>query len=165
MSNKKYLNVTLDLPYIGVINGEWAPSEIEKMASWELYVILITHTSFLKSRPEDILIRESVMGLRSIFICLQVILIKYGLSIHKPKEKKQLSFGYIIILILNHALRPFVEKWFSVLLIHANNNPEAVFDYKTHKIICELNDLHKILNDLIYLLAKIVKIPSVLTFF
>ncbi len=131
-----------------------------------MYILLITHISFLKAISEDIVIRKSVFVLRSIFISLQLILVKYGISLHKPKGKN-LSFGYILILILNHSLRPFVEKRYSVLLKNEQYTENSVdnFDWPIAEISKELKDIREILTDLINLLAKAVDIKSVIYYF
>ena len=161
MPNQKLINVTLNLPYIGEINGEWEPSEIEKEASWEMYISLITHTSFLKTMHEDVLILNSISAVHSIFISINTILIKYGLSIHQPKGKNQLTFGYIAILILNHALRPFVEKWRYILLKHEKNSVDN-FDCKIPKIKNDLKNMTETINEFTSLLSKVVYVPSVI---
>ena len=167
MPDQKLINVSLNLPYIGEINGVWNPSEIEKEASWEMYILLITNISFLKTISDDALIRESVIVLRTIFISLNVILIKYGLSIHKPKGKSQLTFGYITILILNHVLRPIVEKWCNVFLKYDQDIENSVdnIDCSIPKIVKDLKDIREVLNDFINLLAKAANIPSVIYYF
>ncbi len=166
---KKIINVTLNLPYLGEINGEWVPCEVEKEASWEIYILLISNMSFLKIKYEDDFIKKSASNLRFISTSLNEILNKYGISIYKSKiGKKQLSLGYIIVLIINHVIRPIVEKWYSILLRYeiniefSNNN----FDCTTNKkIINDLNNMIEIFNDLTTILAKAIDIPSVMYHF
>ena len=42
------VKVSLNLPYIGGVEGTWKPDESERNAAWEMYVELITRISVVE---------------------------------------------------------------------------------------------------------------------
>jgi len=61
------VNVKLQLPYIGGIEGNWQPDERERDAAWEMYVELITRLAVVELRPGEGLLREALTSLYALF--------------------------------------------------------------------------------------------------
>ena len=113
MSKLKSYTVSIDTKIIKV-SGTWEPDKNEKKAAWEMYVELVTRISTVELKPEEGFLREALNSLYSIFQTTREILRKYGPSVAKPK--KELSFGYLAVSILNKVLRPTLSFWHPILL-------------------------------------------------
>ena len=92
------VKVSLQLPYIGGIEGTWQPDESEQNAAWELYIELITRISIAELQPNEGLLREALTSLYTLFDTTRKIMRTYGPSIACPKEDSDFSLGTLLSL-------------------------------------------------------------------
>jgi hypothetical protein len=100
---------------IAELSGEWEPNEKERSAAWELYVELITRISVVPLGDGDILLRDALTSLYSVFDTTRDVLRKYGPDIAEPKTDGQLNFAYLAVTILNTGIRPLLARWHPAL--------------------------------------------------
>jgi hypothetical protein len=169
MPKLKSVKVSLNLPYIGGIEGTWEPDESERKAAWEMYVELVTRIAVQELGPEEGLLREALSSLYSLFDTTRKILREYGPSIARPKEQATLSFGYLAVAILNSVLRPVLAKWHPLLLDYENTRPPAVSALEHERrwaqyadLRQELNQVRGVLTDYANLLAEVAGVPSLI---
>jgi len=169
MTKFKSVKVSLNLPYIGGIEGTWEPDESERQAAWEMYIELITRISVTELRPDEGLLREALSSLYTLFNTTRGILRKYGPIIAQPKGKDKLSFGYLAVAILNTVLRPTLAKWHPLLLDYENTRSETVSPFehekrwdKSDELRQALNDIRKWLTEYADILAEVAGVPSLI---
>ena len=163
------VKVSLNLPYIGGLEGTWEPDESEQDAAWEMYVELITRISVAELKPDEGLLREALSSLHTLFGTTRAILRKYGPSIAQPKGEGDLSFGYLAVAILNAVLRPVLAKWHPLLLDYestgsASGSPldhEREWD-KQDELRQVLNDVRTNLVEYTNLLAEVAEVPPLI---
>lgn len=109
----KLVNVKIDvrIPSIGGIEGTWEPDESEIRAAWELYVEMVTRTPLGSVSRDKGSARETLTSMYSLFDTTRDILKKHGPSVARPKNGRELSFGYLAVSMLNLTLRPFLTEW------------------------------------------------------
>ncbi len=162
----KGVKVSLNLPYIGSIEGNWEPNDDERKAAWEMYVELITRISVAELKPNEGLLREALTSLYSLFGTTRSILRKYGPVLAKANKDVKISFGYLAVAILNTVLRPVLAKWHPILLDYENKREPNISTLK-HENIWELNEelrneINNVRKQLIKyadLLAKVANVP------
>ncbi len=98
------------------IEGIWLPTENERNAAWDMYVELITRIPVAYIRPGERTLRLEMSSLYKLFDITREILRKYGPSVARPRCEGQLSFGYLAVRVLDMILRPFMVKWYPLLL-------------------------------------------------
>ena len=133
MKGPKKINVSLFLPYIFELSGEWEPDEKEREAAWEMYVELVTRISVVELYPNEGLLREALTSLYSLYNTTRDILRKYGPEIATPNNDGELSFGYISVAVLNTVLRPVLAKWHPLLLDYEDKRPGSVSQFEHEK--------------------------------
>jgi hypothetical protein len=141
------VKVSLNLPYIGGVEGTWEPDESERKAAWEMYVELITRISVVELKPDEGLLREALSSLYTLFDTTRAILRKYGPSIAQPKGKDNLSFGYLAVAILNVVLRPVLAKWHPLLLDYESTKSGSVSQIEHERRWDKHDELRQVLND------------------
>jgi len=163
------VEVSLSIP--GFVTVTWTPNRAERKAAWELYVELITRVSVEEMRTGEGILRESLISLHSIFDSTRVILKKYGTVIAKPKKNKnEVSFGFLSIVILNRVLRPYLTKWHPILEEYESRRTENT-SIKEHEDKWELNsqmrtemgEVRKVLVEYSNCLARIAKVTPLTT--
>jgi hypothetical protein len=100
---------------IAELSGEWEPNDVERSAAWELYVELITRVSVVPLGEGEVLLREALTSLYSIFHTTRDVLRKYGPDIAEPKPDGQLNFAFLAVTILNAGIRPLLARWHPAL--------------------------------------------------
>jgi len=170
MAKLTSVKVSLNLPYIGGIEGTWEPDESERNAAWEMYVELITRISVAELKPEEGLLREAISSLYTLFDSTRKILRGYGPSIAKPKGKDNLSFGYLAVAILNAVLRPVLAKWHPLLLDYETTKENLVSPLEHEKRWDKYEELRQVLNDTrgvltqyANLLAQVADVPPLIS--
>jgi hypothetical protein len=161
--------VSLNLPYIGGIEGSWQPDNNEKEAAWEMYVELITRIAIVELQPNEGSLREALSSLYSIFDSTRKILREHGPGVAQPKGEGKLSFGYLAVAILNTVLRPLLAKWHPLLRDYEHSRPENI-SVITHErawqfygeLRDELAKSRRPLTDYANLLADVAGIPSLI---
>ena len=162
----KSVKVSLNVPYIGGIEGTWEPDESERKAAWEMYIELVTRISVEELRPEEGLLREALSSLYTLFDTTRKILREYGPSIAQPKGEAGLSFGYLAVTILNTVLRPVLAKWHPLLLDYESTKASAVSPLeherrwdKYDELRQELGQVRGVLTAYADLLAEVAGVP------
>ena len=117
----KATKLTVGLPFnLGQL--EFEPDETQQRAAWELYVELTTRIAVQPLGPDEGLIREALSSLYNIFGATREILREAGPSVAQGPN----SFGPVAIEVLNKGLRPFLTKWYPLLLAYEQKRPEDV---------------------------------------
>ena len=111
MPNLVNVKIDVRIPGIGGIEGTWEPDESEIRAAWELYVEMVTRTPLGSVSIDEGYARETLTSIYSLFDTTRGILKKHGPSVARPKNHRELSFGYLAVSMLNLALRPFLTEW------------------------------------------------------
>jgi hypothetical protein len=161
--------VSLNLPYIGGVEGTWEPDDSERKAAWEMYVELVTRIAVAKLGPDDGLLREALNSMYSLFETTRNILRKYGPGIAQPKEAGELSFGYLAVAVLNTVLRPLLSKWHPLLKDYEDMRPGNISSvayeqaWENHNALRkEIDDARLVLTEYANLLGKAAGVPSLL---
>jgi len=170
MAKLSSVKVNIRLPCIGGIEGTWKPNENERKAAWEMYVELVTRISVAELKPDEGLLREALSSLHTLFDTTRNILRKYGPSIAQSKGKGKVSFGYLAVAILNAVLRPVLAKWHPLLLDYESSRKKLISPLEREKQWDKYEELRHVLNDVrsvlieyANLLAKVAKVPSLIT--
>jgi len=152
------------------IEGEWVPDKEEQMASWEMYVELITRISVAELKEDEGLLREALSSLYTLFQTTREILRKHGPAVAQPKDKSDYSFGYLAVAILNRELRPVLAKWHPLLLDYENTKPEGVSQLyhertwnRAQELRGILNETRLVLIEYANLLAEAAKVTPLIT--
>ncbi len=161
--------VSLKLPYLGGIEGNWEPDDSELKAAWEMYIELVTRAATAKVEPEEGLLRETLNSMYSLFDTTRNILRKYGPGIAQPKNDGQLSFGYLAVAVLNTVLRPLLSKWHPLLKDYEDLKPSNISSrayeraWEHHDTLRkEIDNARFTLIDYANLLAQVAGVPSLL---
>jgi hypothetical protein len=104
----KSVEVKLDLKVASIV-GKWEPNDAERHAAWELYVELITRVALVPLRHG--LLREALTSLHSLFGSSRDVLRRYGPTVAEPKRNSEYNLGFLIVFMLNYAIRPVLEYW------------------------------------------------------
>lgn len=134
------VTVKLQLPYIGGIEGVWAPDQKECDAAWEMYVELITRIAVVELPSGEGLLREALASLYALFAITREILRKYGPDVAKAKRGSDLSFGYLAVSVLNGIVRPLLSKWHPILLDYESRRDPATSSVVAHEHAWERAD-------------------------
>ncbi|MBK9944487.1 MAG: toll/interleukin-1 receptor domain-containing protein [Kouleothrix sp.] len=160
------INVELGIPYIGKISGIWKPDADEQFAAWELYVELVTRVPVAELQDQEGSLREALTSLYTIFTMTRDILHKYGPAIARPKEGGAVSFGFLAISILNHAIRPILAYWHPVLLAyeHAHAPGISILEHERQweragELRHALQQTRSVLVNYAELLAQVAGVP------
>ena len=123
MPNLTSVRIDLGLPGFAAISGTWVPNDKEVTAAWELYVEMVTRTPLGGVSQREGFIREALASMYSLFDTTRSILRSHGPDIARPKNRQELSFGYLAISMLNHVLRPLLTRWHPLLSAWETANP------------------------------------------
>ncbi len=161
--------VSLNLPYIGGIEGTWEPDDSERKASWEMYIELITRIAIAKLGSDEGLLREALTSMYSLFATTRNILRQYGPGIAQPKGEDNLSFGYLAVAVLNTVLRPLLSKWHPLLKDYEDLRPSNISSvayeraWEHHDALRkEIDDARRALTDYAKLLGEVAGVPSLI---
>jgi len=100
---------------VAELSGEWEPNDKERAAAWELYVELITRASVVPLGHSDVLLREALTSLYSIFNTTREVLRTYGPDLAEPKPDGQFNFAFLAVTIVNAGVRPLLSRWHPAL--------------------------------------------------
>lgn len=161
--------VSLNLPYIGGVEGTWEPDESERKAAWEMYVELVTRITVAKLGSDEGLLREALTSMYSLFATTRNILREYGPGIAQPKGDDGISFGYLAVAVLNTVLRPLLAKWHPLLKDYEDLRPGNISSvayesaWEHHDALRkEIDNARHVLTDYANLLAKVAGVPSLI---
>lgn len=160
--------VSLQIPFIGGVEGSWEPSDVEREAAWELYVELVTRISVVELDPEDGKLRESMTSLYQLFAITRDILKRYGPNVAKAGNSK-ISFGALAVLMLNGAVRPVLAHWHPRLMAYEELRPSNL-DSTTHEkqweyageLRRELESTRIVLTEIATLMGNVARVTSLL---
>jgi hypothetical protein len=160
----KLVKVTVKLPGI---EGKWEADRNQQLASWEMYIELVTRISVQPLGDSEGTFREALSSLYVLFGETRRILRTYGPGVAKPEHKKYISFGAISVDVLNVWLRPFLSKWHPLLLDHEAHKPADRSAPDHEKDWASVKDARAALRELqgklvLYadLLAEVSGVPS-----
>jgi hypothetical protein len=161
--------VSINLPYIGGVEGTWSPDEDEKKAAWEMYVELVTRVAVAELGTEEGLLREALTSMYSLFETTRSILRTHGPRVAQPKGDDTLSFGYLAVAILNTVLRPLLSKWYPLIKDYEETRPSSVSAVAHERnweryaeLRQELNRARGPLTEYANLLAQVAGVPSLI---
>ena len=135
-----------------------------------MYVELITRVSVVELKKNEGLLREALSSIHSLFDTTRKILRKYGPTIAQQKNKDELSFGHIAIIILNIVIRPFLAKWHPLLEDYEKNNREGNVSILEHEknwdkydeFRASLEEIRLILIQYTDILSEVAEVPSLI---
>ncbi len=102
---------------LGVLSlqGTWKPSQVERLAAWELYIELITRIAVVPLPAGDGLLREALASLYSLFGSTREVLRRHGPDVARQHDDSAHSFGELAVLVLNYELRQVLARWHPLL--------------------------------------------------
>lgn len=121
---------------------EFSPNPEDQIASWEMYVELITRVATQELLDSDGDETSALSSIYSLFSVTRDILKQHG--------RKCSEFTKLSIIILNQVIRPFTAKWHKVSIesgfeIEENKN---VFRQELKELQSELRSYTKLLADI-----------------
>ncbi|MDG4836310.1 hypothetical protein O7631_07260 [Micromonospora sp. WMMD967] len=96
------VEVQLDLELVSVA-GTWELNNTERAAAW-LHVELITRAGVAPLQRG--LLRAAMTSLYSLFGISREALRRYDPDVAEPKHGKECNLGYLVVVMLNYAVRP-----------------------------------------------------------
>lgn len=162
------IKVSLQLPFIGGIEGTWVPENAERDAAWELYVELVTRVTVVELRPDQGTLREALTSYYQLFGITRDILRRYGPAVARGNGSR-ITFGRIAVAMLNSVIRPVLAHWHPLLLAIEQSLPEGV-DMITHeqswveadRLRSDLAKTRVLLIDIARLLGEVAGVESLL---
>ncbi len=148
MDSLKRIQVNLPLQQPAHIRGIWEVDDVQKRASWELYVEMVTRISVMELKPQEGLLREALSSLYSIFDATRGILRNYGPEVARPRGENELSFGYLSVTMLNSVLRPVLAKWHPLLLDHESLRDEDTSPLQHERDWDKSQELREVIQEL-----------------
>lgn len=84
------------------LEAEWAPTQADQEAAWQLYIELLTRRimKYLPNQDEEIIILSEIS-----------VLIEITRDLIKKYGREAVSFSKLAIVILNQTLLPFISNW------------------------------------------------------
>jgi len=117
---------------VGFASIEFAPTEDDQAAAWDMYVELVTRIATQPLQPET---GDEKIALESVYS-----LFGTTRNILKEKGRKAVQFTKIAIIVLNQIVRPFTTKWHKKSLNGAFDNLDECRQFR--------EDLEKIQQEL-----------------
>lgn len=162
------VKVSLQIPFIGGIEGTWAPERAERDAAWELYVELVTRVSVVELHPDDGKVREALSSFYQLFAITRDILRRYGPAVARGSADR-ITFGRIAVSMLNGAVRPVLAYWHPRLTSYEEARPMDI-DSVTHErhwehiaeLRADINRTRQVLTEIASLLGTVAGVESLL---
>lgn len=131
----------------GILELEWAPSEDDKNAAWDLYIELLTRIA-TQPLPDDKGIEQAALeSVYSLFPLTRETLKTHG--------RKAVGFSRIAIVVLNQIVRPFTTTWHRRYQQGAFENTEQCAEFRR-----ELTTLQQDLTNYTKLLAALADVED-----
>lgn len=138
------IDVNLSLPLVNSIRGIWKVSDLERSASWEAYIEIITRISPSQQDISQRDVKRELSTLEDLLNKLRDILKKYGPLIGKTAGVNDLSFAHLALTVINVLLRPVLLKRMKIVNADVDNED-----------ICkELDRVYAVLIDYCNILAQ-----------
>lgn len=164
----------VSIPYshdgrLDVIEGTWEPTECERNAAWDMYVELVTRIPIAQVKPGESSLQVCLTSLYKLFDSTREILRKYGPSVARPRTEGQVSFGYLSVKVLDIILRPFLVKWYPMLIDYESSRKSSESSREHEKKWAKYDELNRglveVRDALIHyatLLARASEVPSLI---
>ncbi|MGH8791661.1 MAG: hypothetical protein ACRDXX_03340 [Stackebrandtia sp.] len=161
------VTVSLNIPFVGRLEGVWVPDQAERDASWELYSELVTRIAVVPLPAGEGRLRAAMNSLYSLFGLTREILKKYGPGVAAPVPGR-LNFAQVSLAMLN-GLRRTTARWHPELDAHESIRPQEV-DELTHErnwehaaaLRAEIDRAREMLTDFARLLNQVADVSSLL---
>lgn len=154
---------------VETIEGIWEPTECERNAAWDMYVELVTRIPIAQVKPGESSLQVCLNSLYKLFGATREILRKYGPFVARPRSEGQISFGYLSVKILDIVLRPFLVKWYPMLVDYESTRKSSVSAREHERKWVKYEALKKGLDDVraallqyAQLLARASEVPSLI---
>ncbi len=151
------------------IEGIWEPTECERNAAWDMYVELVTRIPIAQVKPGESSLQVCLNSLYKLFGATREILRKYGPSVARPRSEGQVSFGYLSVRVLDIILRPFLVKWYPLLIDYESTRKGATTTREHERrwaryeeLKMGLNEVREALLQYAQLLARASEVPSLI---
>ena len=164
--------VTISYSHDGLvetIEGIWEPTECERNAAWDMYVELVTRIPIAQVKPGESSLQVCLNSLYKLFGATRDILRKYGPFVARPRSEGQISFGYLSVKVLDIILRPFLIKWYPLLIDYESSRKSSVSAREHERKWARYEELKKGLDDVreallqyAQLLARASEVPSLI---
>ena len=132
---------------LGFLEGEFAPSDPDRAAAWELYIELLTRITTQYLSPEDGDEKTALDSVHAIFPQTRKILRRQGSGCGE--------FAKLAIPVLNQIIRPFTAKWHRLSLASAFQNADRCREFRA-----ELATLQPRLRDYTRALAAMAQVED-----
>ena len=100
---------------LGFVEAEFAPTDTDRLAAWELYVELLTRITTQPLPDADGDEPTALASVHALFPLTREILRKHG-----PGSNE---FAKLAIPVLNQIIRPFTARWHKLALVRAFDDP------------------------------------------
>ncbi|RPH30305.1 MAG: hypothetical protein EHM93_16000 [Bacteroidales bacterium] len=151
------------------LESTWEIDEIQKKASWEMYVELATRITTAELKENEGLLRETLSSLYPLFGITRELLKRYGPHIATPTNPNDTTFGHLAVNILNKIIRPVLAKWHPLLLDWEQRKPieKTVTQHESEwtqneNLRNELNRIRKILIEYANILGAVSEVPNLI---
>lgn len=130
-----------------ILEMDWAPSDVDKDAAWDLYIELLTRITTQNLPDEHGIELTALESVHSLFQITRQTLKNHG--------RKAIDFSRIAIIVLNQIVRPFTAKWHKLSQEKAFDNPEHCTQFRK-----ELSELQIQLRGYTSLLADLADVEN-----
>jgi hypothetical protein len=111
---------------LGFLEGEFAPSDPDRAAAWELYIELLTRITTQYLAPEDGDEKVALDSVYALFPLTREILRRHGSGCAE--------FAKLSIPVLNQVIRPFTSKWNRLALAGAFKDANHCLEFRSELI-------------------------------
>lgn len=132
------------------VEAEFAPSDPDRAAAWELYVELLTRITTQRLAPEDGDEKTALDSVHALFPLTRDILRRHGAG--------AAEFAKLAIPVLNQIVRPFTAKWHRVSLSGGFGDAKRCNEFRA-----ELAALQKKLRGYTQALAAMASVEDLTT--
>ncbi len=119
-----YLKINL-----GFLEGEFKPSDPDRVAAWDLYVELLTRVTTQHLDVESGDEKTALDSVHAIFPLTREILRKHGPGCGE--------FAKLAIPVLNQVIRPFAAKWHHFFSARSSNEPSCCNEFRAELAVLQ----------------------------
>ena len=135
---------------LGFLSAEFAPSDPDRAAAWELCVELLTRVTTQNLPPEDGDEKAALESVYALFPLTREILRKHGSGAGE--------FAKLAIPVLNQIIRPFTARWHRLSTTGAFGDPAQCQEFRA-----ELRALQALLRGYTRALAMMAAVEDLTT--
>jgi hypothetical protein len=126
---------------------DWAPSDKDKDAAWEMYVELITRVTTQHLLPDEGDEQTALESIHSLFGITRGVIKQHGRHCE--------DFSRIAVVILNQRIRPFTAKWHRLSVAGELESPDRKKEFRD-----DLESLQEVLRGYTGLLATVANVED-----